>query len=80
MSSNCSIKCAHIFPIDREENTPIVRKSKDAELRAIRKAEEQKFDEALDLINEAIETAPDRASPYNNKAQICQLMGKAQGT
>ncbi|KAF2893708.1 hypothetical protein ILUMI_12465 [Ignelater luminosus] len=60
---------------DIEEETPETEKSKELEVEGVRKAEDSKLDEAINLINAAIRIAPNRASPYNNRAQINQLLG-----
>ncbi|XP_031354339.1 tetratricopeptide repeat protein 36 homolog [Photinus pyralis] len=59
---------------DEEPNTPDVIKSKELEAHGIKLAEASKFEEALTTLSEAIRTSPQRASIYNNRAQVHQFM------
>ncbi|KAK5641417.1 hypothetical protein RI129_009964 [Pyrocoelia pectoralis] len=59
---------------DQEVNTPDIFKSKELETEGIKLAEVSKFDDALNMLNEAVRASPKRASPYNNRAQVHQLM------
>ncbi|KAF5292717.1 hypothetical protein FQR65_LT11185 [Abscondita terminalis] len=56
-------------------DTPEVIRSKDLECKAIQLTEDERFDEALRVLDEAVKLTPERSSPYNNKAQVHQLKG-----
>jgi tetratricopeptide (TPR) repeat protein len=58
-----------------EELTGEIVRSKQLENDGIRLTEQSKFDEALAKFNEAIEIAPNRATLYNNRAQLYQFVG-----
>ena len=57
---------------------PEVARARFLEVQAVRAAEEGDMDTSLQLINLAIDTAPDYASPYNNRAQLYRLMGRTE--
>ena len=57
---------------------PAVVKARSLEVQAVRSAEEGDMDKSLELINLAIETAPEYASPYNNRAQVYRLLGRTE--
>ena len=59
---------------DYEEDTPDILKSKELERNGVKLAEDSKLQEALKMLNDAIRASPGRASPYNNRAQVYQLM------
>ena len=66
-----------------EEEVPLadsqeVVKARALEVQAVRAAEEGDLDKSLELIKLAIETAPDYASPYNNRAQVYRLLGRTE--
>ncbi|XP_055625697.1 tetratricopeptide repeat protein 36 homolog [Toxorhynchites rutilus septentrionalis] len=67
------------FPEDlqdlAEPNDPRIRLSKKFELEAIQLTEEGKLPEAINLFNRAIETAPERPAPWNNRAQAYRYIG-----
>ncbi|KAF5287505.1 hypothetical protein FQA39_LY04133 [Lamprigera yunnana] len=63
---------------DVDVNTPNVIQSKQLECQGIKLAEERCFQEALKFLKEAIGVTPQRASPYNNRAQIYQLKGDVE--
>lgn len=44
--------------------------SKECEVEGVKLAEAANFDEALEKFNKSIELAPNRPSPYNNRAQL----------
>ena len=50
------------------------------EVEAVTAAEKNNIPEAIQLLNEAIEIAPNRASCYNNRAQALQFSGNVEGT
>ena len=52
------------------EETEEVKRAKELEVEAIRAAEGGSLGDALELLNRAIDEAPDYASPYNNRAQV----------
>ncbi|KAJ3646193.1 hypothetical protein Zmor_023790 [Zophobas morio] len=58
---------------DVEDNTPEVQQTKKMEAEAVQMAENGKFEEALELLNKAVDTAPKRASVYNNRAHVYQF-------
>ena len=49
------------------------------EVEAVTAAEKNNIPEAIQLLNEAIEIAPNRASCYNNRAQALQFSGNVEG-
>jgi len=53
-----------------DENTQL---SQELELRGVSAAEKEDYDLALDLLRQAISASPQRASPYNNRAQVHRL-------
>lgn len=59
---------------DEEENTEEIKSSKKCETEGVVLAEAAKFDEALNKFNKAIEIAPNRPSPYNNRAQLYRFL------
>ena len=54
-----------------EEDSDAVRRAKDLEVQAVRAAEEGNLEDALELLTRAVNEAPNYASPYNNRAQVC---------
>lgn len=62
-----------------EENTPEVERTKHIEINAINEADAGRLENALSLFNDAIAVAPKRASLYNNRAQVFQLLMKPEG-
>ncbi|KAL3273730.1 hypothetical protein HHI36_015159 [Cryptolaemus montrouzieri] len=61
---------------DEEELTPEILRAKTLEKQAIISAEQGYFQKAEDLINEAINIAPNKASLYNNRGHIFQFQRK----
>lgn len=61
---------------DEPEN---VLKAKELEVEGVCKAEASDFSGALELFNQAVQIAPDRASCYNNRAQLMRLKGDVRG-
>ena len=59
---------------DDEENSEEIKSSKKYEIDGVVLAEAAKFDEALEMFNKAIEIAPNRPSPYNNRAQLYRFL------
>ena len=55
---------------DSQEETPLIKEVQELEVRAIRAADQQELDEALQLLNLAVAKAPSYASAYNNRAQV----------
>ncbi|KAM7355788.1 tetratricopeptide repeat protein 36 homolog [Cochliomyia hominivorax] len=53
-----------------------LKQSKLLEIEAVKLAEEQKLDEALEKFKESLELTPKRASIYNNRAQALRLAGR----
>lgn len=49
------------------------------EIEAINNAENGNFDEALGIFEKAITLTPNKASLYNNRAQVYQLKGLING-
>ncbi|CAK1554229.1 unnamed protein product [Leptosia nina] len=64
------------FVEDDEENTPANEESRSLCLQGVKLAEAGKLEEALVHLNRGIEVAPDRASGYNDRAQLLRLMQK----
>ena len=54
-----------------EEDSDAVQRAKDLEVQAVRAAEEGNLEDALELLTRAVNEAPNYASPYNNRAQVC---------
>lgn len=61
---------------DDEEDTPKIRESKTLEQKAIVACESGCYPKALELFAEALNAAPERASVYNNRAQVHRLMNQ----
>jgi len=59
---------------DEEEITEQITSSKKYEIEGVVLAEAAKFEEALEKFNKAIEIAPNRPSPYNNRAQLYRFL------
>eukprot|EP01116_Phalansterium_solitarium_P013730 TRINITY_DN31135_c0_g1_i1.p1 TRINITY_DN31135_c0_g1~~TRINITY_DN31135_c0_g1_i1.p1 ORF type:complete len:184 (+),score=45.36 TRINITY_DN31135_c0_g1_i1:54-605(+) len=57
----------------------VVRRVRQLELDAVRKAEQHDLDGALSLFDQAVATAPRDPSVYNNRAQARQLKGDLDG-
>ena len=57
----------------------LLKKSKLLEIEAVKLAEEQKLDEALEKFTKSLELTPNRASIYNNRAQALRLSGSDEG-
>ena len=61
-------------------NRPLNKDEQEAaalEVKAIAAAEKDKsYEQALKYLQQAIDTAPQYPSPYNNRAQVYRLMGK----
>ncbi|XP_022916999.1 tetratricopeptide repeat protein 36 homolog isoform X2 [Onthophagus taurus] len=58
---------------DVEEETEEILNAKELEIEAINRAEKGDLENALNILNEALNIAPQKASLYNNRAQIYQL-------
>lgn len=56
-----------------------VAQAKQLELDGIAAAEKENYGVALDLLSRSIKLAPQRASGFNNRAQILRLIGKVEG-
>ena len=67
-------------PGPAESDSVECQKSRQLERDGVQAAEDGKHEEALRLFTEAITTAPQRASPYNNRAQLYRLMHRNDGT
>ncbi|CRK99466.1 CLUMA_CG012699, isoform A [Clunio marinus] len=59
---------------NEEEGTENIKKSKRLEVQGIELTEKGKLADALMKFNAAIEMAPNRPSPYNNRAQLHRFM------
>lgn len=57
----------------------VLKQSKQVELKAVKLAEEQKLEEALEKFSESLKLTPKRASIFNNRAQALRLAGKDEG-
>ena len=67
---------------DEEEvnySAEVLKNSKLLEIEAVKLAEEQKLDEALEKFTKSLELTPNRASIYNNRAQALRLSGRDEG-
>lgn len=64
---------------DEGELTPEVQHSIKTELEAIQAAEKGALEQATDLFEIAIQLAPHRAAPYNNRAQVYRMQGDDDG-
>jgi len=51
-----------------------LRKVKELERNAVRLADEKDYEAAMECLKEALSVLPDRASVYNNRAQLWRLM------
>ena len=60
---------------DSEES----KRSQQLERDGVQAAEAGNHEEALRLLTEAVVTAPQRPSPYNNRAQVYRLMHRKEG-
>lgn len=69
----------HLCPESDELITQDVLNSKRLELEGIAAAEREDYEKALQLFSLSIETAPQRASCYNNRAQTLRLVGRIEG-
>lgn len=67
----------HADPI--EELNEAVIESMDLEAKAITAAQENRYDDALNLFGKAIDVTPARASLYNNRAQTMRLLNDEAG-
>ena len=56
---------------EMEEDSDAVQRAKGLEVQAVRAAEEGNLEDALELLTRAVNEAPNYASPYNNRAQVC---------
>lgn len=65
--------------IDIEEDNELVRKSKNLETIAVQQAENGDYEGALETFLKALAITPQRASLFNNKAQVLRLAGKDHG-
>ncbi|KAG5681121.1 hypothetical protein PVAND_010581 [Polypedilum vanderplanki] len=57
-----------------EENSEEIKESKRLEIEGVILTESAKFDEALIKFNQSIDLAPQRPSPYNNRAQLFRFL------
>lgn len=63
--------------IDKDEdNSEANLASKNLEIEGVELTEKAQFDGALEKFNAAIEIAPKRPSPYNNRAQLFRFLKK----
>jgi len=63
--------------VDAEEgNSASVQTSKKLEVEGVHLTEAGKLEEALEKFNESIRVAPERPSPFNNRAQLYRFMEK----
>lgn len=84
-----SLEAQHINPdlaeplLDNDEelncSADALKESKLLEIEAVKLAEEQKLEEALDKFFKALKFTPKRASIYNNRAQALRLAGRDEG-
>ncbi|CAH0715779.1 unnamed protein product, partial [Brenthis ino] len=62
--------------VEDEDVTEIEKQSKSLGLQGVQLAEAGKLEEALVLLNKSVEVAPERASAYNDRAQLYRLMDR----
>ncbi|XP_045161222.1 tetratricopeptide repeat protein 36 homolog [Mercenaria mercenaria] len=62
-----------------EVETDEVKEAKRLEVEGVKAAESGNVDKALELLNQAVSTAPEHASCYNNRAQALRLHGDVSG-
>lgn len=62
-----------------EEKTTNVLESIRLEEKAVKAAEAKDYDLAIATFQSAIDIAPGRAAPYNNRAQTYRLIGNDEG-
>uniref|UniRef100_A0AC34GJV8 Tetratricopeptide repeat protein n=1 Tax=Panagrolaimus sp. ES5 TaxID=591445 RepID=A0AC34GJV8_9BILA len=60
------------------EDLPRFSECRELEKIGIQLAEEEKFDEAIDKFNAAIDICPANPHPYNNRAQAYRLQNKIE--
>lgn len=58
---------------EEQESSPEAQKSKEFEISGVKAAEVGNIAEAIQLFTKAIEICPERASGYNNRAQVRYL-------
>ncbi|XP_055599932.1 tetratricopeptide repeat protein 36 [Uranotaenia lowii] len=58
-----------------EPDNPRIKQSQTLELEAIKLAEHGKLQEAITIFSRAIEIAPERPAPWNNRAQAYRYLG-----
>ncbi|XP_046390252.1 tetratricopeptide repeat protein 36 isoform X1 [Ischnura elegans] len=61
---------------DNEIETDIIREAKRIEVEGVKTAEQGQLQDAINIFTKAIDTAPNRPSGYNNRAQALRLFGK----
>lgn len=66
-----------VFHIETESENE--KQAKALELEGVQKAEAADLAGALELFNQAVQMAPERASCYNNRAQLLRLKGDVPG-
>ncbi|XP_046390253.1 tetratricopeptide repeat protein 36 isoform X2 [Ischnura elegans] len=64
---------------DNEIETDIIREAKRIEVEGVKTAEQGQLQDAINIFTKAIDTAPNRPSGYNNRAQALRLFGKEAG-
>lgn len=52
---------------------------KNKEVEAVTAAEHKEYQKALDILNDCVAILPEKASVYNNRAQIYQFLGNFDG-
>ncbi len=69
---------ANILDPSEEMNDAVIE-SIESETKAIIATQENRYDDALNLFKKAIDSAPARASVYNNRAQTMRLLNDDEG-
>lgn len=67
---------SEVHPVQESEAD---KRAHELELEAVRHAEAGKIDDAIATFGKAIETSPEYASAYNNRAQAYRMAGKNEG-
>lgn len=65
--------------LDKEEETANIISSKKMEIQAVTMVEKGNLSEGLNILNQAVEAAPNRPSLYNNRAHVHQYLRRFEG-
>ncbi|CAG5125652.1 unnamed protein product [Candidula unifasciata] len=78
------LPCADDIDSEEVEDAPVedneqIRAAKELEVQGVKAAEAGNIDAAIDLFQQAVSTAPEWPSAYNNRAQALRLKGDIEG-